>query len=626
MTVSDAAIARGFTLFQRGDLAGASAAIATQLARHPNDPRLAALQGQVLLAAGSAKGAIPYLRTACAAAPRHEGLALKLAQAFAESGAFDDARRSIQWMTSPSTPAHRLLGFIAQQQGNLAQAVAHYRAIVRLAPSDHMTWHILTLLHHNLGQVGEAAQAITQAIRSAPTNLGYRLAQSAILAEAGLLQDRQAALEAATTIMPQHAALWNDLAVTEGMLDRFEASRLAFERAIAADAAFAPAYLERAMLLDRLGRIEELDALIARAHDNGVGANDIAFAEALLYLRKGDARTASQKLALVTDSINPARLAQVRGDVADALGRYDEAFAAYVAMNRASAAEPSAQAARQLNYPAEVLADKNRLVTELDRGWHWATPGQRRSPVFILGFPRSGTTLLDTLLRNVSSLLVLEEPPMVEAAARLLSRDASVDVADELISSARTRYWDRLREFVGEEPHSATTIVDKFPLHMTRVGVIHRLFPDAKIVFVERHPCDVLLSCYFARFQNNKAMVCFQDLLGAARLYDLAMQSWSIAERGLPLRVHHLRYERLTAAPEPELRPLFAFLDLPWTPYVLDNQRAAAARPLIATASYAQVTQPLHTRSVERWRHYQQHLAPIFPIVEPWVRRLGYAL
>jgi hypothetical protein len=169
-------------------------------------------------------------------------------------------------------------------------------------------------------------------------------------------------------------------------------------------------------------------------------------------------------------------------------------------------------------------------------------------------------------------------------------------------------------------------IVDKFPLNLVRVPFIYLLFPDARFIMVERHPCDVVLSCYMSRFQTNRATVQFHDLPSAARLYDVSMQVWTKAETLLPLRVHRVRYERMVDDLASEIRPLLSFLDLPWRPNVLDNQRIAMQRAHVPTASYAQVTEPIYGRARGRWQRYRQFLEPVLPILAPWAERMGFSV
>ena len=143
-------------------------------------------------------------------------------------------------------------------------------------------------------------------------------------------------------------------------------------------------------------------------------------------------------------------------------------------------------------------------------------------------------------------------------------------------------------------------------------------------MLVERHPCDVVLSCFMANFQLNTAMRSFTDLEEAARTYDAVFANWSRARELLPLASHAVRYERMVADLEAEMRPLLNFLGLEWRPEVLDNQASAARRGTVRTASYAQIGQPLYQRAVGRWERYRAQLEPVQPILEPWIDQMGY--
>lgn len=622
MSTLEDALLRGFSFFTRGQLANARRVTAPFLTRHRNDPRLAALEGQVLLAQGEASAAVGFLRTALAAAPGHAQLTFKLALALVQSGASDEAQRIAR--LGQTADLRRIVAFIDQQKGDIPAAIVGYRSVVEIAPADHSSWHILALLHHRSHQMPGAREAIARAVALQPGQAKYRLVEAAIFADMGLFAERHQALVEGVTSNPDDASLWSELSIAAAAIDMFEMAQNAFEKAVTINPRLASAYRERAMVLDRLGRLDEWQALLDRARRAGVDEQDLAFPEALLFLRTRQPERADAVARTITAGVNEARLAQLRGDVADALGRYAEAFGAYVEMNRASAAEPLSAWARAMNYTGEVAATVDRLERD---GSRWETVNVEQNPpepVFVLGFPRSGTTLLDTLLRNLPSLAVFEEPPMLEHAALLLTRDDFARPRRATIEAARDAYFQCLQTFAPETVIAHRTIVDKFPLHLTRVSTIHRLFPGARIVFVERHPCDVILSCFFARFQNNKAMVVFQDLHETARLYDLAMRAWTLSEQAFDLNVHRLRYERLVTDKEKAMRGVLDFLGLDWNARVLDNERSAADRGLIATASFAQVTLPVHSRSVARWRHYEEYLRPILPILKPWIERMGY--
>jgi hypothetical protein len=214
---------------------------------------------------------------------------------------------------------------------------------------------------------------------------------------------------------------------------------------------------------------------------------------------------------------------------------------------------------------------------------------------------------------------------MVERCETQLGARTLDAISDADTDRLRTAYFNTLR---GLRPDldPRRQIVDKFPLHLARVPLIHRMFPTARFIMVERHPCDVVLSCFMARFQTNRASVHFHDLESAARLYDLAMRVWIHSVERLDLRPHVIRYERMVTDLAGEIRPLLSFLSVPWRDEVLDHQASAKRRIHVPTASYAQVTEPIYQRASGRWERYRAHLDPVLPILAPWAEKMGYLI
>ncbi len=210
---------------------------------------------------------------------------------------------------------------------------------------------------------------------------------------------------------------------------------------------------------------------------------------------------------------------------------------------------------------------------------------------------------------------------MLEAAAQMLG---PVDLADAgHVTAARDAYFAEMDQQV---PGGGTSrlVIDKLPLAMTGMDVIHRLFPRAPIIFAQRHPADALVSNVVQAFRLNDAMANFLDLADAAEFYDLAMSLWMKSKDVYALDTMDVMYERLIDDPEATLRPLVEWLGLTWKPSMLDHERTAAKRSVIATPSYDQVTKPLHNRAAGRWRRYRAEIAPVFPTLDRWAQRLGY--
>jgi hypothetical protein len=232
--------------------------------------------------------------------------------------------------------------------------------------------------------------------------------------------------------------------------------------------------------------------------------------------------------------------------------------------------------------------------------------------------------LLDTFLMGHPDTEVLEEFHMLGAAEAVLGNVAHLpDRSSDQLEQARRAYFAELDRHVDGD--FAGLVIDKLPLNMLGLPVIHSLFPEARIIFARRHPCDAVLSGFMQSFTLNDAMACFLTIEGSADLYDVAMSLFTASRDALDVAVHTLVYEELVADPETALQPLIRFLGLEWRPELLDHRSTAKARGAIITPSYDQVVEPLSKAPSGRWRRYEKQLEPVLPVLLPWAERLGYA-
>jgi Flp pilus assembly protein TadD len=625
MRTLEASLSDAYERFRRGDLAGAGTVARRLLEAKIGDPRLSALAGMVAIHEGDAARAAYHLRLALAATPDSLPLRTNLAFALVQIGALDEAR--LVASVGDAVQLRRITAFVDQQQGRTDAAIAGFRRVVTEFAEDFESWSNLGLLISQRGDVAEAEAAFRRSLVIQPTQPEIYRELASLLAMGERHEERRSLTREAVHRCPGDATLFVQLGLAEGALDEFAAAEAAYCEAIRLAPMLPDAYLEFGMMLERLNRLGELDDLIAGARAAGAQGPQIDFIAATALRRRGrlvEAWPLAQSSAV---GVNAGRHAQLIGEIADALGHTDAAFAAFTAMNEASAKTPASAYARKLDFPSQIAATIARLTPSSLSRWSVVDPVTTpASPIFIVGFPRSGTTLLDTLLMNLPELQVLEEIPAMERIEGLLGDpDQIAHLSTDDVDRLRGAYFETLRELVPKLD-GTRRIVDKFPTNMVRAALIHRLFPDAKFVFVERHPCDAVLSCFISRFQINQAMVQFQNLEATARVYDLAGQAWQGASTLLPLSVHTVRYERMIEDLEGVMRPLLAFLDLPWHDGILDNQRSARQREHIATPSYSQVTQPIYRSAVNRWVRYREHLSPVLPVLAPWVERLGYTL
>ncbi|OYX11814.1 MAG: pilus assembly protein [Rhizobiales bacterium 32-66-8] len=322
-----------------------------------------------------------------------------------------------------------------------------------------------------------------------------------------------------------------------------------------------------------------------------------------------------------------------KGRLLDKMGRYDEAFAAFTAgkqknLEQSGAvylAEHAAQLAGRLK--AYFTSSRLRIVPRAKP----VDSGPR--PLFILGFPRSGTTMVEQTLSAHPKVSAGDELSFVHDIANLMPRMLNSPLAYpealadlwmgdqcEGLDNLRDYYLQRVKQLGILEP-GATRFTDKMPLNETHMGLIALMFPDAPLIHVLRHPLDIVLSVYSNHLTHG--FYCANQLETIARHYVLVMDLVEHYRREMTLKYLAVRYEDIVADQETHVRRMLAFADLPFEKRCLkfhENRRYAR------TASYAQVTEKLYDDSRYRYRHYLKHLAPVIPILEPAILRLGYSI
>jgi tetratricopeptide (TPR) repeat protein len=526
------------------------------------------------------------------------------------------------------------------------------------------------LRQHGMGvAAGMALQAVEEGVEH-PSLLN--LAASARFGE-GRLEDAVELLKRAQKLAPKDAHVANSLGVCLKALGQSQAALRAYEAALRLDAQMAPAHFNRGVLLEELSDLQRARSAYERA-----AAADPNYAEPLAGLawldaQAGDAASALTharralalspanvlaRMALASVELHQgdhaaahARLSALRqdpaltplnrsivlgmiGDLDDAQGRTAEAFAAYALSN----AEMKALNAAAFEAPGRetALQQVQRLTAWFEaadpKPWREVPPIRPRAAdpdahVFLVGFPRSGTTLLENVLAAHPEVVSLEEKDCLEqvsasylASNEGLERLAHITPAEAM--RARDAYWSRVRSF-SVEPRGKV-FIDKMPLASLQLPVIAKLFPNARILFARRDPRDVVLSCFRRRFGMNPAMYQLLTLEGAASFYDAVMRLSELYRERLPLPQHLVRYESLVEDFECTARAACDFLGLEWNEGMVDFAAKARTRG-ISTPSAAQVARGLNREGQGAWRRYGEQMAAVLPILEPWVERFGYA-
>ncbi|MBV9991927.1 MAG: sulfotransferase [Alphaproteobacteria bacterium] len=520
--------------------------------------------------------------------------------------AIDMARAALaNGITHPMLLRVRAYGF--EQNNQLREATADLQQAIGIAPG-HATLH--NALGYCLGKLGRWSDAVVEfetAIALSPRFLAAQYGLATALDATGDLSGSEAALKRVLELDPANAAPLSDLAGLEARRGHWqEASRLA-EQALAADPRQYQALTTLADVAIATGALDNAQSLIASA------LADPAF-----------------------PPIERSTMLTLQGDLAHARGRYDEAFRDYSEANaqrRRLFADQYASAGRET-----AISFVQWLGEYLDRApkeaWSAAGRGtaQTEGPklaghVFLIGFPRSGTTLLENILSSHPGVVALEEKETFIASTReYFADDKGADrlaaADDAALAPLREDYWRRVAQY-GAGALDGKVFVDKRPLGATKLPLIAKLFPDAKILFALRDPRDVVLSCFRRYFQLNPSMYEMLDLRGAARFYAATMTLASVCRAKLGLGWLETRHEALIDDFDGELGRIVDFLGLAWSDEVRDFAQKAKTRT-IATPSSVQVIKGLNRDGVGQWRHYRAQLAPVQSTLRPWVEKFGY--
>ena len=648
---------------QAGDVSRARRLAEDALAQGGDVVALNAFLGMLRARAGDAAGAIRHLHEAHRGRPHDATIACNLIAALIDSGDLAAALEIATWplaLADGSLRIARYRGFLAQSLEQFDAAVEAYGHVVARAPGDFESWNNLGNARSAVGDLAGSIAALERAVALDPLapptrlNLATALRAAERFAEServlrtaaadfpadaralhelyvqftreGRQEEALPLLEQAIARDPDDANLQLKFGIECGLARRVGEAEQAFRKVIALDPSVTDAYLGLAIQYEHSNREEELAPLIALAEGNRLDAGTLGFIRAMEHRRAERFEQGLESLALVPAATEPERTAHLRATLLDRLGRTDAAFAAFTDSNVLHAAHASEPLRRAAELRDELRGEIELLAPEWIAGWSPAPPtAERADPVFLVGFPRSGTTLLDTILMGHPGTTVLEEQPplnLVDKATGGMAAIPSFDAA--AIAAARARYFAEVDRIQAVDP--ASLLIDKSPLFLQKVPLIQRLFPKARFILALRHPCDVLLSCYMSNFRLNSAMANFLRLEDAAEFYDLTFRHWERARALLPVNMHTIVYERLVEDVESEVRPLFDFLGLEWHADALDHRRTARGRGLITTASYSQVTEAIYTRASGRWTRYRAHLEPVLPTLAPWVETFGYTL
>ena len=545
--------------------------------------------------------------------------------------------------------AHYNLGVALKGHGLLVDAAASYRQALKIKPDYVEAHNNLGNVLKDLGQFDEAVDCYRHALQLKPDSAEAHFNLANILNYAGQFENALACYRQAVVLRPNYAEAYNNMAMVQRELERFDDAIASIRKALEIKPRYAEAYnnlgvvlsdteqqdaavesYRQALQIDPgcieamigLGRLclENGDFAEAEKHCQevlGIRADSMDARFLLARARKttaGDdnfaALQAMEKAAQLGGSPMPhdeaVSLHFALGNCFDDVGDHDQAFGHYLQGCKLKRATLQYEAAQMTRYFDSIMRVFDRDTLARLRG-----SGDPSSvPIFVLGMPRSGTTLTEQIIASHPAVHGAGELPDLMTIAKRDIAGTGVHFPDNIpaldqptLNAWSGEYVAGLRRRAPDAAH----ITDKMPANFLGIGLIYLMLPNAKIIHVSRNPVDTCLSCFTKRFSRGHAYS--YDLAELGHYYaDYArlMAHWrQVLPEGAFLDV---RYEDLVTDNEAQARRLIAYCGLEWNDACLKSHETKRS---IRTASVAQVRQPIYTTSVERWRKYERYLKPL---------------
>ncbi len=498
--------------------------------------------------------------------------------------------------------AHMGAGVTLLAQANADKALRHFNKCLALCPGNSDASANAALCLHMLRRYDEAKSAFRRILELDPRNAFVQRQFAKLLIETGEIQE--------------------SINIQKGICQHFPG--------------LPDAWAELASTLEISNRLDECGEVLSEAATRFPSNPIILYEIAKLDRRKGRISKALAGLTSIDPSLIPPHLKHwffyELGMTMDLSGDFPGAYRSFSESNLYASKGMRSKTTNFQVFDNTLDAMDDWIDTGAPEGNTLTseTVDDGSDLVFLLGFPRSGTTLLDVMLSGHPATICLEEKQTIEHIFHDVDSQHGgfphglSFASPKEIASLRKKYREIL-ERNGVPQESGKLIIDKMPIRTPYAAFILRLFPRSRILFSLRHPYDVVLSNFMQNYAANEIFVHFYTLEESARIYDRTMRIWkkSIELPG-EKRCHYVRYEKLISETSTTLAGACSFLGIPYDDTLSDHRKSLASRGRIGTNSYHQVTEAIYQRSNERWRNYRVQMESVSERLEAHCRYFGY--
>ena len=490
------------------------------------------------------------------------------------------------------------LGLASSSLGNFKDAIVYFEKGVSINPNSSPIYCNLGNIYAEIGNKNLALQNYFRSIEIDPKNFNANYNLGSYYYKIDDLENAEKYLSIAVSISPNHIYPYNSLF----------------------------------LLYDRSNNYKKLSEILKKAKEIFPENSLIKFFEGIVEYRNKNFKNAINIfLKADLDKRDISRNMLKTNYIAksyDQLGLYKEAYKFFEISNKISA-ELSKNDSDKKKFMDSILQRINYFsnLTNI-KNQKKLNKSDSLDPVFLIGFPRSGTTLLDTILRTHNLIEVVEEKPIVDKILKEMQGNTSNSFSSlEKIDESRVKdlkdlYNSERQNYIKFEDEKI--YVDKFPLNIIYLAEINKIFPNAKYILALRNPRDSVLSCFMQSFTPNDAMSNMLSINDASNLYDRTMHLFKMYEKILNLNIYQVKYEEVIGSFESTIKGLLKFLEVEWTDDLNEFYKTAENKRIISTPSYDQVNKPLYNQSIGRWKNYEDKFIDTSDIFKKWNKEFSY--
>ena len=584
-----------------GNLKSAELFLKRSIEINPKDINSLVNLGCVLRDLGNPKQAERYLKNAIAINPENDNALTNLGVVLNELGKIDEGEKFLKkaLKINPTSPlTFNNLGNILIKKNNLQDAEVCFRKAIELKPDFSLAYNNLGSLLSRRGNLIAAEKYTQEAIKF---NSKFELAHV-------------------------------NLGTIKIDLDKLSEAEELFLSALEINDNYNYAYANLFRLYEKTNNIKKLKLKIEKLNNNLNINNEILMYKARIAFREKDFVNAKKLIDQVsaewinqTDQNTNLLFWSFKAFIEEKVKNFDEAFKCF----EKSQLNLKYEDCNPVEFQNYIKTYRRNLGSKKYLEKNKTTSFTERQPAFLIGFPRSGTTLLDTILRSHPEIDVLEEKPIINSVEQIIQSKykCSLDELDKLnkdeLDFLRKHYLETLKNN-SDRDKNAKILIDKFPFQTVCLPLINLLFPDSKIIFTHRNPYDTVLSCFQQAFEPNNAMSNFRSIDSAAKIYNLTMNVWTDYKKSLNINYITSKYEDLIEDFDSHISKILNFLDVNWNENIKNYRDTAYKRVKINTPSSSQVVQPIYKTSIEKWKNYERYFETSHINLRKWKNYFKY--